>query len=498
MSIIEKSWAIAGLVISLAASCLQAQAQTTPNAQQPTETAIRFLLEHVIPVDPNRLPETVTSTPAPAGSSVLIQSIPTLNGSSVLIQSIPTLNGSSVLIQSTSTPTPTPTPTTGSIPTKRYDCDPDVLPVTMSISWGRKYRENILAVAISSGGFIGCKSSNFGVVQIFTLGGRREPKLEHTEHVSQWIYGVDFNNGQLAFGGHNKQISVLDDSSFAHLKTLNTTMNIESVVYNHEGTLLAAGTDDSDKNEVIVYNVTDSYSILHRLRNNRRGSVGVLEFNKDSTELAFAEDGNEVWIYDATTTAFLQKLDAESATVNDLDYSDDGNYLAVVGGDQILRVYYKMESDPSFFTLTHALLVGHKLASVVFSPGSTWLVVGLSDGSVRFYDPEDLTIPPQIISHKQAVEGRLYDLQFSDSGTMLAVARNDGISIYRIVRKNTTDVYNDLASTTPEVYDYWTSTTPEVHDYSTSTTPKVHNDSTSTTPLVALFMAVLGGGMLLP
>ncbi|WP_061509462.1 WD40 repeat domain-containing protein [Endozoicomonas montiporae] len=441
MSSIEKSWAIAGLVIPLVASCLQAQAQTAPNAQQPTETTI--LLEYVIPIDPNRLPETVTSTPMPTGSSVLTQS---------------------TLIPTT-TPTSTSTPTTGSSSPKRH-CEPYI---PFSISWGRKNGEDILAVGIRSGGFKGCPKT--GALQIFTIGVGREPKLQHIEHSSHWVSSVDFSNGQLAFGGYDKQVRVLDDGSFAHLETLNTTMRIKSVVFNREGTLLAVGTDDGDNTGVMVYNVTDSFSMLYR-RMNRLFSLSDLEFNKYSTELAVAEGNTQVTIYNVTTFDLLQTLAAAPRAILDMDYSDDGNYLATVGVDQILRVY-KVESDSSFFTLTHALLVGDQLTSVVFSSGSIWLVVGLYDGTVRFYDPEDLTISPKIISYKQA---RLYDLEFNDNDTVLAVARSDGIGIYRITRKDTTEVHND----------------------STSTTPKVHNDSTSATPLVALFMAVLGGGMLLP
>ncbi|AMO56368.1 hypothetical protein GZ77_06120 [Endozoicomonas montiporae] len=422
MSSIEKNWAIAGLVIPLVASCLQAQAQTAPNAQQPTETTI--LLEYVIPIDPNRLPETVTSTPMPTGSSVLTQS------------------------------TPTPIPTTGSSSPKRH-CKPYI---PFSISWGRKNREDILAVGIGSGGLKGCPYS--GAVQIFTVGAGRESKLQYAEHSGNWVPSVDFNNGQLAFGGDDKQVRVLDDGSFAHLKTLNATMPIKSVVYNREGTLLAVGADDRAHTEVMVYNVTDSFSRLYRLIDNRVSGVNDLEFNKYSTELAVATGDTDVWIYNATTSDLLQDLSAATGIIYDMDYSDDGNYLATVGVDQTLRVY-KVESDSSFFTLTHALSVGNGLTSVVFSPGSIWLVVGLSDGTVRFYNPKDLSISPQIISYKKAY---LYDLGFNPDGTKLAVARKDGVSIYRIVSKDT----------------------------------EVHNDSTSTTPLVALFMAVLGGGMLLP
>ncbi len=406
---IEKCWAIAGLLVPLTAGCLQVQAHTTYDVKQ-SAAKVNVRLEHVITVDPNRMPEIITPVPTSV-SSVLPQS--------------------------------TPIPTNGSAPAVSY-CKPYI---AGSVSWNRN---GILALGITAGqGKSGCPTS--GAIQIFSVSFVTEPRLRRTLHTANNpVKSIDFSHsGQLAAVEGDQEVRIYDDQSFAHLETLsNSTKPIQTLVYSHDGTLLAFGggviQGSTVKGEVMVYRVKDPITHLYTLDDKSNGA-SVLAFNKDSTQLAIAGITTRASVYNTTSSDLLQSV-FFPAEIRGIDYSDDDDQLVIVGANEFVRVFSMKAGSGSRYTLDYLLPVGDGVTRVAYNRGGTEFAVGVFDGTVRIFDTNDLSASPQILPYVS--RAKVLDLAFSPDGTKLAVSWNDGkVSIYRVSKKAT--VENDANYLTP-------------------------------------------------
>ncbi|WP_422442147.1 MULTISPECIES: WD40 domain-containing protein [unclassified Endozoicomonas] len=370
---IAKSLSIAGLVLLLASSCMQAFAQTAVTAR-PT---MQPQLIHGINIDPNMLPVTTA-----------------------------------------------PTPTGGVVPPRH--CGPHRV---MSVSWNKD--STLMAVGMGSGGS-GCPFS--GPVQIFDMSDPARPRLLHTLHdFKDRVRAVAFNHDgtRLAVGGDDKKVRIYDPvSPSAPLATLSdATGPIRSVKYNHGGTQLAVGGNDQ---KVRIYDPRD-LSIRPTILTDSRGWVMDIDYNHDDTELATVSRDYRLRVYDPRDLSIAPQAKIPwLGQMRSVKFNHDGTLLAIGGSDlgrpeKRVGVYDTKNLASTKYTLLGAT---DKVMSIDFNYDSTRIAAGSADHKVRIYDM--LNLPGVLYTLSDATDV-VRSVEYNHDGTLLAVGAEDGkVRIYQV------------------------------------------------------------------
>ena len=132
---------------------------------------------------------------------------------------------------------------------------------------------------------------------------------------------------------------------------------------------------------VQVFDV-ESYDLAHSFQG--EGSVESLDFSPDGSRLGIV---TELWKEDDQVyvgTAQVVDLESEEvvfslaghegATINDIDFSPDGNWIATAGDDALVRIWYANTGASKVALYGHG--EGISVRSLDFSPDSTLLVSG--------------------------------------------------------------------------------------------------------------------------
>jgi len=114
----------------------------------------------------------------------------------------------------------------------------------------------------------------------------------------------------------------------------------------------------------------------------RSGTVEALAFSRDGRRLATVAGDGTAQLYETRTGRRLRTLrGTDAAKPTSIAYSHDGRRLAIAGVDGTIKVWLRVDRDPT-------ALFGHKRAvnSVAFTPDGTQLVSAGTDGTVRLWD----------------------------------------------------------------------------------------------------------------
>ncbi|WOG27384.1 hypothetical protein [Endozoicomonas sp. 8E] len=363
------------LVILLAASCMQAVAQTAVTAR-PT---MQPQLIHEINIDPNMLPVTAA-----------------------------------------------PTPTGGVVPPRH--CGPHRV---MSVSWNKN--STLMAVGMGSGS-AGPKCPFSGPVQIFDMSDPARPRLLHTLHdFKDWVRTVAFNHDgtRLAVGGDDKKVRIYDPvSPSTPLATLSeATGPIRSVKYNHGGTQLAVGGQDQ---KVRIYDPRD-LTIRPTILTDSRGWVMDIDYNHDDTELAMVSRDYRLRVYDPRDLSIApQAVIPWLGQMRSVKFNQDGTLLAIGGSDlhkkeKRVGVYDTKNLASTKYTLWGAT---NTVMSIDFNHHNTRLAAGSADQKVRIYDM--LNLPGVLYTLSDATDV-VRSVKYNHDGTLLAVGAEDGkVRIYQV------------------------------------------------------------------
>lgn len=414
---IVKSLAVASLIISLAVSCLQAQAQTSGSIQ-PTEIPPQLFYE--IEVDPDQLPEIPTTTPT------------------------------------------APAPT---------HCPPHR---ALSISWNKN--STLIAVGIGSGYISGerkCRIS--GALQIFNVSASGYPRLVRTHHATKWIGSVTFSpdGTQLITGGDDGTVNIFGGMSpFSRQQTLSEASDhVRTVAINPNGTLLAAAGHDTNI-RLYLKNETNLFTYVKTL-SHTPSYIQDLDFNPINSQLAAAERHGRVRTYRGTSPYNLLKTLLDSCCqMLAVAYNPNGTLLT--SGNMVgqVRFYNGMNPDNTLYILS----VSGQVSSLAYNPSGTRLVVGQSNvnSNVSVFEG----ISP--FSHLYTLpSGRSPTVVYSRDGKWLVTGGYDGkIMMYRVdgvraptTQASTTKITTTEANTTEAVTETWIKVSiengTEVHSSST-------------------------------
>lgn len=188
---------------------------------------------------------------------------------------------------------------------------------------------------------------------------------------------------------------------------------ITSIVFNHDGSQLATGSED---NRVRLWDATTG-KLLFNLGGHENDIYSV-DFNLDSTILASCGVDGTIRLWDTTTGEEIAVLRGHTRSVEKLRFSPDGQYLASASSDRTLRLW-DMETLE-----TVRVFEGHTdlVLSVAFSPDGKQVVSGSADRSIRLWD---ITSGEELISIAHPY-GFVLDVVFNADGSLIVSAGADG------------------------------------------------------------------------
>ncbi len=150
-------------------------------------------------------------------------------------------------------------------------------------------------------------------------------------------------------------------------------------------------------------------------------------YRPDGAQLATWSHDGTVKLWDAATGAVQHTLshDEDAANEGNLSYSPDSKQVAIAGGNR--AAVFDAQSGAELFALPSFAGPG---AEVLFSPDGARLALASRAGRVRIFDSTNGRLLLEFATGRAESDIRLRQIAFSPDGQQLAVAREDGASIW--------------------------------------------------------------------
>jgi WD40 repeat protein len=195
--------------------------------------------------------------------------------------------------------------------------------------------------------------------------------------------------------------------------------DVLSVSFSEDGRLLASGSRDETA-RLWEVNSGSELAVL----SGHQDDVQAVAFNHESPNaiLATAASDRCIRLWDVLESCNLDEPIFNKSTIREIAFSPNGQYLASVDEDKLLRLWKQNARRPDRFDSTFSVHGGWGvLLSVAFSPDNAWLAYGGKDDVIRLMD----TATHQLISLAGNVGDGL-SVAFHPHGLYLAAGSSDG------------------------------------------------------------------------
>jgi len=188
--------------------------------------------------------------------------------------------------------------------------------------------------------------------------------------------------------------------------------NVMSVAFSSDGTLLAAGTTNS---ETRVWRVPDGKPLL--ACEGHANLVMSVAFSPASTLLATGGSDHTIKLWDVRTGQCLSTLRGHTGWVRSVAFHPDGTLLASGSDDQTIQLW-NLSTGQCLSTLR-----GHTgwVRSVAFHPDGTLLASGSDDRTIQLWNLSTGQLFKTLHDHT----GYVVSVAFSPAGTLLASGGSD-------------------------------------------------------------------------
>ncbi len=317
------------------------------------------------------------------------------------------------------------------------------------------HTHSILAMAFSPDGRLLATGAADRALRVWDVATRKELyHREHSDDVTSLAFSPD--GRKLATGSQDGSTRLWDVRSGSKIfdKTEHDSA-VNAIAFSHQGGLIATGSMDTSVkiwrtsigqpvltrkgHTAPVFSIAfsdDDKQLISVARDNHikawdatapsepfsgehAGRITSLGFSPDGKWMATTSTDRSVRLWDVASGRETQKLAGEEHKnwVNSAAFSHDGKWLITGSQDQSLKFW-----NPVTKRLVYTFDLGTPVNSVVVSPDSRRVAVGLDDGSIRLWSIGDRREAARLAGHEDTVTG----LDFSPDGRSLVSGCVDG------------------------------------------------------------------------
>ncbi|MCP4901562.1 MAG: WD40 repeat domain-containing protein, partial [bacterium] len=253
-----------------------------------------------------------------------------------------------------------------------------------------------------------------GTIRIWNVatGNTRAILTGHEERIRRVRLSPDGRT--LASGSYDGTIRLWDLASASHIKTLTTNGPAIALAWNDDGSLIVSG--GSDGPLVQVWDVERGEAIA-TMDVGHSASIESLDFSPDGQFVASGSRDWTVRVWDVASGAIHRIFDGHEGEIHVVRFSPEGDYLAVTSANKGLRLW---NLDPPARPLP---VSGHteKAYRAAFSPDGSVVATSSEDDTVRLWNVSTGEVLRVIAGH----ESDLFGLAFSPDGRMLVTTGAD-------------------------------------------------------------------------
>lgn len=189
-----------------------------------------------------------------------------------------------------------------------------------------------------------------------------------------------------------------------------------SLAFSPNGAALAVGCDDGRIRFWSVPGLTPRLTLT-----DSQGPISALAFSEDGFLLAAADERRRIAIWGWEEEVLLRTLEGSTDRIDALAWSPDARRLASAGWDRSVRIWDLRRGELAAMLNDHAPRV--HAATFVRGSNGRLLASGDSEGLVRLWNPETLTIEKTFAGQSNAVR----HLRISSDGSKLAAGGDDRV-----------------------------------------------------------------------
>lgn len=284
--------------------------------------------------------------------------------------------------------------------------------------WQTRQEFSVVSTQYGPGDGIVASASEDGTVVIVntTTGARVATLLSHSGTANAVSFTA--SGSLLASSGADGIVQVYSTSTWAHVTNLSLAGNLTSVKFSPDGQLVAAGS--STGNVSLWWTANWSQA---RLFNASNQTVASLAFDPTSTQLVVgigAAVNGTVRVFDALSGTLTRTLYNMTYAARAVDWSPDGATLAAGGNGQQLFLW----NATTGALLTNYAAHTNNVTAVAFSPDSLKVATGGFDRNVYTWSVATGLLVQQI-SSLPASSNEVRSVDWSSDGTRLVVGWND-------------------------------------------------------------------------
>jgi len=247
-----------------------------------------------------------------------------------------------------------------------------------SINFGDKGLDAFKKVSFSANGKVFALASREHAINLWNLDGTLQNTLKGHNN---WVNSVSFSrDGKLIASGSDDKTLILWSRDGSWRKTIGRHNDkVNSVSFSPDGNLIASGSDDKT---VKLWNSNGTPYQPFPSIDGHNEKVTSVRFSPDNKTIAYASESGTVrlWsISDGKDEKELQKPDNSISEIDALNFSKNGNWLALGGNGMSSTQLY----IPNGFWLKATQLYNNTgFSSPKFSPSNDSITVTSNDGKL--------------------------------------------------------------------------------------------------------------------
>jgi WD40 repeat protein len=276
---------------------------------------------------------------------------------------------------------------------------------------------DVLKVAISSDERLIAKGGSDGKIAIWQIDSCQNifSIKAHTSHVVGLVFTA--NDKKLISSSFDGSIKTWDLVSGDCLQTLHLQAPVYRIALNHDGTILASGSNCGD---ILLWNLTTG-EISKRLVGHTLTVVD-LSFQPQGQLLASSSIDTSIKIWNLDTGDCVNTLTGHTKLVSSVNFNFLGTQVVSSGVDKSIKIW-DVESGECLQTLeTHTKTV----IDALFSPNSQQIISGSQDSTIRIWDE----VTPRNWKCTKVLQGHdniIWSIALSTTGASLISSDQGGV-----------------------------------------------------------------------